>query len=59
MSVVSVIHGTKQKNYLNKVKFHSLTCHEGIDWGGARCEWLVSATPRPLYLRERDMLLIV
>jgi len=47
-----------------KVKFYSRTRHEGTESGvevylysffnlGARWEWLVKATPRPLYPWER------
>jgi hypothetical protein len=41
---------------------HPITCYEGrnpIFNLGARWGWVANATPRPLYHRERDAVLIV
>jgi len=52
------------KHMANKGKVHPITCHGGKEREyryrptllfniGVECAWVVNATPRPLYLRQR------
>jgi len=57
-----------KKHMPKRGKFHPITFHEGIEREyrymyryrptllfniGVKCAWVVNATPRPLYLRQR------